>query len=133
MMERKHKAALRRKQLREQAIQYLGGRCRICSYDRCPTAFDFHHIQVWAKEFTISDRMTSWEAIQRELDKVILLCARCHREVHDGLHPGYIEFEESNLGGWSVDLEEPVALARPHTRRPGVARKAHEAALRVTE
>jgi len=51
---------------------------------------DFHHVEILTKEFTISDRMTSWGAIKAELDKTVLLCCRCHREVHDGLHVGYL-------------------------------------------
>jgi hypothetical protein len=45
------------------------------------------------KEFNISSKMTSFKAIQAELDKCVLLCCRCHREVHDGLHPGYLDFD----------------------------------------
>jgi hypothetical protein len=103
--EKKTVAARRRKELRDRAVHYLGGSCRICGYDKCASAFDFHHVEVWRKEFTISDGMTSWERIEPELKKVVLLCARCHREVHDGLHPSFIEHEESNLGGndWPVD------------------------------
>ena len=38
--------------------------------------------------------MTSWARIVRELDKCVLLCCRCHREVHDGMHPGYLVLED---------------------------------------
>lgn len=66
-------------------------------------AFDFHHPSPWEKDFTISDRMTSWGAIEAELKKCVLLCARCHREVHDGLHPRYLEDESSLRGNWDDD------------------------------
>lgn len=96
-------AGKRRRELRERAVAYLGGSCRICGYDKCPSAFDFHHINALEKDFTISSRMTSWEAIERELKKCILLCSRCHREVHDGMHPGYIEDESHSRGGFYDD------------------------------
>lgn len=96
-------AGRRRKDLRERAVAYLGGKCAICAYDRCASAMDFHHVEMWLKDFTISAKMTSWKRIEAELKKVVLLCARCHREVHDGLHPGYVEFEASNLGDTLFD------------------------------
>lgn len=55
---------------------------------------DFHHLNPTEKDFNISDRMTSFEAIRPELDKCVLLCSCCHREVHDGLHPQYIVLED---------------------------------------
>lgn len=109
--------ARRRKELRDRAVAYLGGSCRICGYAGCTAAFDFHHVEVWRKDFTISDRMTTWAAIEPELKKCILLCARCHREVHDGLHPQFIEYEDRNVGGneWDDSLDEGDAaeLADP--------------------
>ena len=51
----------------------------------------FHHPDVTAKEFTVSSRLTSWDRIKRELDKCVLLCANCHGEVHDGMHPHYLD------------------------------------------
>lgn len=86
--------AERRRLLRERAIAYLGGCCRICGYDKWPSAFDFHHLDPRGKDFTISEAMTSWERIKPELDKCELLCSNCHREVHDGLHPGYLVYDD---------------------------------------
>jgi hypothetical protein len=95
-------AAKRRRELRERAVAHLGGKCLICGYDNCPSAFDFHHVNAMEKDFTISAKMTSWEAIERELKKCVLLCARCHREVHDGLHPGFID---EGRYGWDYEEE----------------------------
>lgn len=72
--------------LKEQAVAYLGGSCKICGYDKCVSALDFHHRDPRQKDFVISGKM-SWAVIEPELDKCVLLCATCHREVHAGLHP----------------------------------------------
>jgi len=49
--------------------------------------------------------MTTFEAIRKELDKCVLLCCRCHREVHDGWHPQYIVFEDLDRRPDVDDLE----------------------------
>jgi hypothetical protein len=86
----RQQAYQRRKLLRQQAVDYKGGRCVICGYDQCTAALDFHHPDPQVKEFTISERLTSWRRIVSELRSVELLCCRCHREVHEGLHPSYL-------------------------------------------
>jgi hypothetical protein len=55
-----------------------------CGYDRCLEALEFHHIASGEKDFGISARghSRSWEKTRQELDKCILLCANCHREIH---------------------------------------------------
>jgi 5-methylcytosine-specific restriction endonuclease McrA len=77
----------RRKALRRRAVEYKGGSCEICGYDRCIEALEFHHLDSSKKDFGISSRgyTRSWEKVREELDKCILLCANCHREVHAGL------------------------------------------------
>jgi 5-methylcytosine-specific restriction endonuclease McrA len=77
----------RRKKVQAMAIEYKGGKCQICGYDRCTRALEFHHLNPDEKEFSISrDGSTrSWERTKIELDKCILLCANCHREVEDGM------------------------------------------------
>lgn len=76
--------AIRRKKIREMAIEFLGGKCVFCGYDRCTAALDFHHIDEQEKSFGLSqDGMTrSWEKTKQELEKCILVCSNCHREIH---------------------------------------------------
>lgn len=68
------------------AIEYKGGKCNICGYSKYVGALDLHHIK-GKKDFTMgNDGYThSWVAIEKELDKCILLCSNCHRELHCGL------------------------------------------------
>jgi len=74
----------RRKKLKKMAIEYKGGKCIFCGYDKCNDALDFHHLNSKEKEFGLSVRglTRSWEKIKEELDKCILVCANCHRELH---------------------------------------------------
>lgn len=80
----KQAVAKRRRKLREQAVEYLGGECQHCGYSNCIEALDFHHLDPSEKDFGISaSGMTrSWERIKSELDKCIMICANCHREEH---------------------------------------------------
>ncbi len=65
------------------AIEYKGGKCKLCSYDKYHGALHFHHIDstlktgVWTKI-----RLWSWDKIIKELDNCDLLCANCHAETH---------------------------------------------------
>lgn len=86
-------AGQKRLALKERAVAYLGGQCRICGYNRSSVGFDFHHLDPSQKDFNISAR-TSWKAIVSELEKCVLLCACCHREVHAGLHPQFLSLDD---------------------------------------
>lgn len=79
--------AKRRRKVKEMAREYLGGKCNICGYDRCPQALDFHHIDQSKKNFGIAAKgyTRSWTKIRAELENCFLLCANCHREVHAGV------------------------------------------------
>jgi len=79
----------RRREVRRRALEYKGGRCQKCGYDRCSEALEFHHLDSQAKDFGISSRgyTRSWSRIREELDKCLLLCANCHREAHARLQP----------------------------------------------
>jgi len=83
----KRAVAKRRKKLRTMAREYRGGKCIICGYRRCQDALEFHHLDPRQKDFGLSaDGLTrSWAKIKQELDKCVLICANCHREVHAGI------------------------------------------------
>jgi 5-methylcytosine-specific restriction endonuclease McrA len=74
----------RRKKVRQMAIEYKGGRCQLCGYNRCIEALEFHHNNSSSKDFSISEKgyTRSWVKVKEELDKCMLLCANCHREIH---------------------------------------------------
>ncbi|MFH1522962.1 MAG: hypothetical protein ABIE43_04075 [Patescibacteria group bacterium] len=77
----------RRKEIREKAINFKGSNCEIYGYNKCKKALEFHHFNESMKEFGISAKgyTRSWEAVRNELGKCALLCANCHREVHEGI------------------------------------------------
>ncbi len=77
----------RRKKIKTLAIEYKGGKYQICGYFRYQGALELHHLNPKEKSFGIGDKgyTRSWDIIQSELDKCILLCANCHREVAAGI------------------------------------------------
>ena len=83
----------RRKKLREMAVEYKGGKCNLCGYSKCIAALEFHHIDSSKKDFGLSeDGLTrSWTRIQLELDKCLLVCANCHREIHERITQPLVE------------------------------------------
>lgn len=77
----------RLRKFKENVVEYKGGKCICCGYDKCIAALDLHHRDPNKKDFTFSHiRMTSFEKnkeiICNELDKCDLVCANCHREIH---------------------------------------------------
>ena len=69
-------------------VQSMGNSCQVCGYHRCKKALELHHIDESAKEKSFSRLMSRPSKISDwfdELRKTILLCAICHRELHDGM------------------------------------------------
>lgn len=69
------------------AVEYKGGQCENCGYNRCFEALEFHHKDPSQKDFGISSKgyTRSWNKVKEELDKCIMFCANCHRELHSKL------------------------------------------------
>lgn len=82
----KYFVARRRKDLKKQAVDYKGGRCVLCGYDKSLEALAFHH--QGGKEFGVSAKgyTRSWDKVRTELDRCVLVCQNCHAEIHAGLH-----------------------------------------------
>lgn len=84
----------RRTRIKEMAVEYKGGCCEICGYRKCLAALDFHHLEPEHKDFSISKygHCRSWQRVKEEVDKCVLVCSNCHREIHfnmnlNKLHP----------------------------------------------
>jgi 5-methylcytosine-specific restriction endonuclease McrA len=77
----------RRQRLRDMARSFKGGKCKICGYNKCSNALEFHHRDPKKKDFGLSVRglTRSWEKVRKETEKCELICANCHREIHAGL------------------------------------------------
>ena len=97
-----------RRRIKAQAVAYKGGKCERCGYAGCAAAFDFHHTNPEEKDFKISGSSRSFARVKVELDKTVLLCARCHREVHD----------EWNLAALQARRQLFEALPKPSPGRP---------------
>ena len=55
----------RQRNLKKDAINYKGGKCVSCGYNKCQGALEFHHIDPNEKDFTIAHvRHTSFEQIK---------------------------------------------------------------------
>jgi len=79
--------------IKKNLVNQLGGKCIICGYDKHLGSLHFHHLDPKEKEFGFGkmNKNESVQSIQDELKKCILLCANCHKETHDGLHPEYLK------------------------------------------
>ncbi len=75
-----------RKRTKERLLKAMGGKCQICGYDKCNSALEFHHLNPEEKEINIgSSKMNNWGKLVLEVKKCVLLCSRCHKEVHCGI------------------------------------------------
>jgi len=74
-----------RQRVKLKAVELLGGKCFTCGYSKCVASLDFHHLDPSKKDFQIGGKTISWERIKAEIQKCVLLCSNCHREVHAGV------------------------------------------------
>lgn len=75
-----------RKRIKNKIVESMGGCCQICDYNKCYSALELHHINPNEKDFSFGSIMARPRKINLlvdELKKCILLCANCHREIHN--------------------------------------------------
>ena len=64
-------------------VEYKGGKCEICGYDKCIDVLEFHHVDPSTKSFTIGNGdIRSLSKLKEEADKCIMVCSNCHKEIH---------------------------------------------------
>ena len=76
-----------RRRAKRQLVDEAGGACRLCGYDRCVAALQFHHLDPTTKSFGLGSRGLSHsiERLREEAAKCVLLCGNCHVEVEAGI------------------------------------------------
>ena len=84
------KIKLHNKRKHEQCKQILHrlkiNGCAICGYNKCDAALDFHHSNPIHKTFPINSnapKKYSNDELTKEINKCILLCNRCHKEIEN--------------------------------------------------
>lgn len=70
---------------KQKLVDYKGGKCSRCGYDKYIGCLTFHHRDPEEKEIAISSSTKSFEALKKEVDKCDLVCHNCHGEIHAGL------------------------------------------------
>ena len=73
------------KEKRKFALEYLGGKCTACGYDKHTCSLDIHHTDPAKKDVAFSS-MRGWcvERLRLELKSCTLLCKNCHAALHCG-------------------------------------------------
>lgn len=80
------KKTAKHRERRKRIIELAGGKCIVCGYNKCLAALDFHHKVPSEKERSMSYFLhCKEEKALAEMEKCLLLCCRCHRELHDDL------------------------------------------------
>ena len=64
-------------------IEYKGGCCEKCGYNKSISALQFHHLNPDEKDFQIGGSSYSFEKLKIEVDKCIMVCSNCHIEIHE--------------------------------------------------
>lgn len=77
-----------RRRRKQNLIQVLGGKCQICGFDLFADALEFHHEDPTKKDYGLASKGTCHdiETDLNEVKKCFLLCANCHRGVHNGYY-----------------------------------------------
>lgn len=77
----------RQRAFKRLCVEYKGGKCSKCGYNKCLGVLQFHHLDPSKKDFGIAKiRKFSInkldQLVEQELDKCVILCANCHAEEH---------------------------------------------------
>lgn len=75
-----------RKDKKLKLVEYKGGSCEVCGYEKSIGALAFHHRDSEQKDFTIGGKSYSYERLKKEVDKCILVCSNCHIEIHEEIN-----------------------------------------------
>ena len=73
-----------RKNILNRIVEEAGGKCEKCGYNKYKAVLEFHHRDPSTKLFEINmAKISSYKKSKTEANKCMLLCANCHREIHE--------------------------------------------------
>lgn len=75
----------REKEIVKKVQEIVGASCWLCNYDLYWGNLSFHHMEPENKLFNLSTRDLvghSWSKVFLEMKKCVLVCCRCHGEIH---------------------------------------------------
>lgn len=83
------------RKLKKKCLDYLGGKCVRCGFNKWLSAIDFHHIDPSVKDYEMGEFIISncsvrtdidkvFKKIKPELDKCVPMCRNCHIYEHRG-------------------------------------------------
>ena len=95
----KQNTLAKNEKIKEEAVEYLGGKCKRCNFNELESALIFHHLDPFDKQYEISTYMSRgvrW--LKPELDKCVLLCKNCHEVVHATKDSNYFNLNRYCFG-----------------------------------
>lgn len=66
-------------------MESKGSQCSVCGYTKNLAALEFHHQNPNEKSFQLDLRSLSnrsWNQLENEVRKCLLVCSNCHKEIH---------------------------------------------------
>lgn len=76
-----------RQKRKRDLITLYGGKCSLCGYNKSIKALEFHHIKPQDKKYALgTGNCHKLQDDLTEAKKCLLVCANCHREIHDGFY-----------------------------------------------
>ncbi len=70
-------------ELKKKIITVMGGKCCKCGYNKNDAALCIHHLNNKNKNFDWNQlRLRTWNIVEKEINKCILVCCNCHAEIH---------------------------------------------------
>lgn len=104
-----------RKRRKINLVKVCGDKCCLCGYNKSISALEFHHIDASQKEYGISSSGNCHNLNKdlSEVKKCILVCANCHREIHDGLYSQEFLLEKQVFNEEvALSLKEELAVKK---------------------
>lgn len=95
-----------RQKRKRDLITLYGGKCSLCGYDKSIKALEFHHIKPQDKKYALgTGNCHKLQDDLTEAKKCLLVCANCHREIHDGFYNDVNLFDYQKIDN-QIEIEK---------------------------